>query len=69
MLFDGFDATFQQIAPFTFIIQIITPDKNKFISPPIQCQGMNEAMAYEVFKNPEHRKQFVLEMEIKKEYI
>lgn len=65
MMFDGFDASFQQIAPFTFIIQIITPDKNKFISPTIQCQGMNENMAFQVWSDINHRKNFFLELETK----
>jgi hypothetical protein len=69
MIIDGFDVNFQQIEPFAFIIQIVTPDGNKFISPPVQCNGMNETMAYQVWSDANHRKNFFLELEVKKEYI
>ena len=63
MIFDGFDVQFQQIQPFVFIVQVITPDKNKFISPPVQCQGMDENIAHQIWLDKNNRKNFFLELE------
>ena len=68
MIIDDFDITTRQVAPNFWLIEVITPDKNKFVGQ-IQGQGnLTPEIAYEqVWKNPELRKQFFLELDVKLE--
>ena len=68
MVFDNFDVTFEQIGPIHWEIQVITPDKNKFIGhAQLPGQQLNDEFAYHIWKNS--NKQFFLELELKNEIV
>jgi len=61
MLFeDKFDVTFQQVGQFQYII--VVKVEGKTFTAPIQCNGMNETMAHEVWRT--NYRQFFHELDV-----
>jgi hypothetical protein len=65
MTIEGYEITVQDLGNFNNKINVKSPD-NILFSATIRAQGLNEEIAYhQIWKIPENRKQFIIELDDK----